>query len=279
MSTCPPAAAASNRPWALGTLPPFPAVALKILEELSKDDFELRQIVRLAESDPAFAAELLRVANSALYGFSYQIRSVQHAAVTLGTDFVKALAMTVAMRTYMKTALRLPVLRRCWRHSLACAVLTSEIAPFQGVPGDSAYTAGLLHDIGRIGLLAAYPAEYANLLTVTLENSFDLLHCERELFDVDHCEAGAWLAREWRLPEEMAEIAARHHEDLTDDRGLMTAVKLGCLLADALDFSVLPRRGKYDFDEIAARFPDVQPLRRDAEELKTTVTRRIDALN
>lgn len=279
MGSCSQEAAPAPRPWALGTLPPFPAVALKILEELAKEDFETRQIVRLAESDPAFAAELLRVANSALYGFSYQIRSVHHAAVTLGMDFVRALAMTVAMRTYLKTAMRLPVLRRCWRHSLACAVLSSELAPVCRVPGDSAYTAGLLHDIGRIGLLAAYPAEYANLLTVTLENSFDLLHCERELFDVDHCEAGAWLAREWRLPEELVDIAATHHEEPRKECSLMTAVRLGCLLADALDFSVLPRRGKYEFDEIVERLPAPERFDRDADELRTSVTRRIDALN
>jgi putative nucleotidyltransferase with HDIG domain len=270
-----------TKPWALSTLPPFPAVALKVLEELSKPEFEVKQVVRWIESDPAFTAELLRVANSALYGFSYQIQSVHHAAMTLGADFVKALAMTVAMRTYLKTALRLPILRRCWRHSLACGVLAGELNTANRNGSDTAYTAGLLHDIGRMGLLAAYPAEYANLLGVSAEHTFDLLHCEHELFDIDHCEAGAWLARKWRLPPDLVSIAARHHEEPGIDSSTLNTVQLACRLADALGFSVIQERSVEDYlsvmnrltPEARAKFPD------SLEELKAMIVARIDALN
>lgn len=266
----------------MSTLPPFPAVALKVLEELSRDDFEVKLVVRWIEADPAFTAELLRVANSALYGFSYQIPSVHRAAVTLGADFVKALAMTVAMRTYLKTALRLPILRRCWRHSLACGVLAGELcAAANRSASDAAYTAGLLHDIGRIGLLATYPAEYANLLSVSAEHSFDLLHCEQELFDIDHCQAGAWLAQEWKLPADLVAIAARHHQPLDQAPGLLNTVRLACRLADSLGFSVIQDRSLDDFlslmaqlpPEVRARFPETY------EELKNVIVSRIDALN
>ncbi len=268
-----------TKPWALSTLPPFPAVALKVLEELSKEGFEIKQVVRWIESDPAFTVELLRVANSALYGFSYQIVSVHHAAMTLGADFVKALAMTVAMRTYLKTALRLPVLRRCWRHSLACAVLTGELCAPNSA--DSAYTAGLLHDIGRMGLLAAYPAEYANLLNVSAEHSFDLQHCEGELFDIDHCAAGAWLARDWKLPAEIVAIAARHHEELDQEPSLLNSVRLACRIANALGFSVIQGRSTDTLDDLMMRFPQAARGRfpRDADILKSMIVSRIDALN
>lgn len=270
-----------TKPWALSTLPPFPAVALKVLEELSKEGFEIKQVVRWIESDPAFTVELLRVANSALYGFSYQIVSVHHAAMTLGADFVKALAMTVAMRTYLKTALRLPVLRRCWRHSLACAVLTGELCAASGSAADAAYTAGLLHDIGRMGLLAAYPAEYANLLNVSAEHAFDLSHCESELFDIDHCAAGAWMARDWKLPAEIVGIAARHHDELDQEPGLLISVQLACRIANALGFSVIQGRNAGTLDDLMMRMPQAARSRfpRDADTLKSMVVSRIDALN
>jgi putative nucleotidyltransferase with HDIG domain len=270
-----------TKPWALSTLPPFPAVALKVLEELSREEFELKQVVRWIESDPAFTAELLRVANSALYGFSQEIQSVHHAAMTLGSDFVKALAMTVAMRTYLKTALRQPSLRRCWRHSLACAVLAGELSAASRRGPDAAYTAGLLHDIGRIGLLAAYPAEYSNLLSVSAEHSFDLVHCENELFDIDHCRAGAWMAREWKLPAGLAAIAEHHHEEPTEEPTVLNTVRISCRLADSLGFSVIQERSTDDYLDLMARIsPEARAnLPACYEDLKSKVVTRIDALN
>jgi putative nucleotidyltransferase with HDIG domain len=270
-----------DKPWALSTLPPFPAVARKVLEELSKEDFELKRVVHWIESDPAFTAELLRVANSALYGFSYEIQSVHHAAITLGADFVKALAMTVAMRTYLKTALRLPILRRCWRHSLATAVLAGELSAASRQATDTAYTAGLLHDIGRMGLLAAYPAEYANLLSVSAEHSFDLLHCENELFDIDHCAAGAWLAKEWKLPAELVKIAAHHHEEPTEEPSILNTIRMSCRLADSLGFSVIQERSTDEYLTLMAKLsPEARAkLPECYEDLKNKIVTRIDALN
>src|SRR5713226_183106 len=275
-----------EQPWALSTPPPFPAIALKVLEILGREDVDVRQVVRWIQSDPVFAAEMLRVANSALYGFSGDIRSVHHATVTLGLDFVKALAITVGLRTYMKSAMKLPTLRRCWSHSMACALLSQELATACSLKSDEAYTAGLLHDIGRLGLLAAYPVEYANVLDVAVEYSFDVLHCERELFDIDHCEAGAWLAEQWKLPPELGVIAAHHHEKpvsvgagKTPD--LLTIVRLGCRLADALDFSVVKTREAADFGQILGYLPEAARLRfpKDIEALKTKVADRIHALS
>ena len=277
----PTAADLKTKPWTLSLLPPLPAIALKILEELSHEDFANGKVVQWIEADPAFTAELLRVANSALYGASYQIQSVRRAAMTLGADFVKALAITVAMRVYLKTALRLPILRRCWRHSLACGILAEELslATFDDV--GAGYTAGMLHDIGRMGLLATYPAEYAGLLGAPVEHSVDLLQRERELFEVDHCQAGEWLARKWKLPPELESIAARHHEEPDQDAGTLNRVRVACRLADALGFSVIRGESCGEYlslvarlsSEARARFPECY------EDLKAKIVCRIDALN
>jgi HD-like signal output (HDOD) protein len=275
-----------ERPWALGTPPPFPAVAMKVMELLGQEDVDVRQVVRWLQADAVFSGEMLRVANSALYGTSGQIRSVHHATITLGLDFVKALAVTVGLRAYVKSAMKTPVLRRCWTHSLACGMLSQELATACFMKADEAYTACLLHAIGRLGLLAAYPVEYANVLDVAVEYSFDVLHCERELFDIDHCEAGAWLAEHWKLPPELGVIAAHHHEDpiavksgKTPD--LLTIVRLGCRLADTLDFSVVKTRAPGDFGQILSYLPEAARLRfpKDIEALKTKVADRIQALS
>jgi putative nucleotidyltransferase with HDIG domain len=121
---------------------------------------------------------------------------------------------------------------------------------------DEAYTAALLHDIGRMGLMAAYPIEYASVLEFSGAESFNLLDCERELFDVDHCQAGAWLAEAWRLPPQFKHIAAHHHDEVPAGASdLLAVVTRGCQLASALDFGVMTRRASHTFAEIRARLP------------------------
>jgi putative nucleotidyltransferase with HDIG domain len=245
-----------RRPWALSAPPPFPATAMRAIETLSREDCGIKRAVACIQSDPVFATELLRVANSALFGFSREIKSVQQATVTLGLDFVQALAVTVGMRAYVKSAMKIPILRRCWRHSMACALLAQDLASACWMKGDEAYTAGLLHDIGRMGLMAAYPVEYANVLTVSIENSFDVLDCERELFDVDHCQAAVWLASDWKLPAHFHRIACHHHDEIeAGSSDLLGVVSLGCLLADALDFGVIEGQARHTLDEIRERLP------------------------
>ena len=114
--------------------------------------------------DPALSAEILRVSNSALYGLSRRVDNVSHAIVVLGTEVVKRLALTVALGRFSHGFLRNQGLRICWDHSVACALIAEELAQAMDVAKDRAYTAGLLHDVGRLALLACYPNEYGNLI-------------------------------------------------------------------------------------------------------------------
>ena len=180
-------------PDALSKIPPFPPVAARIIESLSDENTHLKELVDLIRSDPKLSVQLLQRANSAVYGFASRISSVQDALLLLGLETVKALALTLATGKYTKVARQIPELHRCWRHILATALLAEELAQAASVPRDQAYTAGLLHDIGRLGLLVVYPTEYAELLRSADENgqkddSTYLLDLERQRFGVDHCE-------------------------------------------------------------------------------------------
>ena len=271
-----------RRPWALSTPPPFPAAAIRIISILTEEDnVAVKKVVECIQADPVFAAEVLRVANSALFGSRQKIKTIQRAVVILGLDFVKALAITVGMRAYVRTPLRVPVLRSCWNHSVATALLSREFAPACGLKGEEAYTAGLLHDIGRIGLMACYPVEYGNMLSVSYEHSLDLLQCERDVFDLDHCEAGAWLAEEWGLPADIA-FAATHHHDVPSSHpfALADLVALSCCLADTLGFSVVGYRRTWSPEEIRDGLPESarDSFDLDLDGLKTRVTAQLDRI-
>lgn len=246
----------ASRPWALKILPPFPQVALRLLELLSDDDVPMKKVAELVRLDPAFGAEILRLANSAAYGFRSQIDSLSHAIVLLGTDRVKALTMTVAVGAYGRRAFKFEALRSCWHHALATAFLAEELAHACGISRDRAYTAGLLRDIGCLGLLVGYPAEYSNLLAVANENSMDLVDVEHAMFDTNHREAGRWLADEWKFPDELKEVIAAEDDAPYEPLTLSGIVRLASHLADALEFSFVKSQAPWTFEESIAPLPE-----------------------
>jgi HD-like signal output (HDOD) protein len=245
-----------DRKALLSRIPAFPPIVLRLLNLLSNDDVGIKDLVALVSSDPAFSAQLLRVANSPLLGYHGQVDSLQSALVLLGLRRVRALTMTVATANHMKAALKVEELSRCWRHMLACALLTEELARSCSVFEDRAYTAGLLHDVGRLGLLLAHPAAYAEMLRDADRNALDLLDCERESLGMDHCEAGRALAKQWNLPGDFQIVAARHHDSQENYQlDLLTLVHLGCKLADSLGFWVVKPLQPRTVEEIQEGLP------------------------
>jgi len=252
--------ASINRPWAIHALPPFPAVALQLMSILDDDDVPMKQVVDLLRVDPALSAEILRVSNSAYYGLSRQIDSVSHAVVVLGTQTVKRLAMTAALGKFAKEFMGNESLRTCWDHSIACALVAEKIAELVPAARDRCYTAGLLHDVGRLALLACHPNEYGGMLAVARDNDFDELECERQLFDADHCNTGAYLAHQWQLPEDIAASIAHHHDPSPRDGSTLAVTCAASLVADHLGYAVIEREGRPDLAEslAAAPVPDTE---------------------
>jgi len=244
-----------TKPWALRELPAFPSITTKLLQLLSSNDPQVKKLVDLLRSDAALSAEMLRRANSSLYGLRSQVSSLQHAVMVLGFDQTRALAMAVSMGSYLKSTLRIAALRRCWRHSVATALVAEELARHLHCEQDRAYTAGLLHDIGLLGLMVNYPEVYAEILIVGSENTFDIRVVEEAQFDVNHCEAGAWLAQQWNFPEQIQHAVAFHHDQPPDgDTSLTSIIYWASVLADSIGFELnsMPRPS---YDELRAQLP------------------------
>jgi putative nucleotidyltransferase with HDIG domain len=273
-----------NVVWALKDLPPFPAVATRLFQVVSQDDADLNEAARFISAEPVLAAEVLQVANSALVGLGSSIKSITQAILMLGFDRIKAITLTRVLDEYLKSALRISVLRRCWQHSLAGALLAEKLAPCCGMNPDVAYTGGLLRDIGRLVLLVKYPVPFANMLEASQEHGFHLMSAERDLFDVDHCQAGATLVANMPLPPEMVEVICRHHADLRREPfGLVHLVQAADLLAESLGFGVLllPEPTATDFASAAERLPPDARRRftRNSGDLKREVLSKIRILS
>ena len=240
----------------LANIPAFPPVVLRVLDLLANEDTDTSPLVREISADATLSAQILRLANSPLFGLAAQVDTVHHAVVTLGFARVQSLVMAIATTNYMKGAMKTEALHKCWRHTVASAVLCRELARVTGMAADRAYTFGLLHDIGRLGLLVAYPEDYESLLQTADRDAVSLLDLEKRRFGLDHCEAGRQLVEQWKLPQEFCVIAGRHH-DSTSGAPLdyLTLVHAACQLADTFGYAVVRPLKQASFDEICAGLP------------------------
>ena len=241
--------------WRPEDLPPFPAVALKALNLIAGKDTSLVDLCNLIRSDPAFSSAILKIANSPLVAFSKNITSVLQASMLLGFQRLRSVVITMGLKAYLKDQFA-PALRSCWRHSVACAMVAERTAKWSAFDKDFAYTAGIMHDVGRIAIASALPKEYARVLAIGADQPRDILRTEQELCGIDHCQAGRSLVAAWGLPEAFVEVTLCHHDPRTHGRGAASVLRPSCLLADSLGFGAIQYRALGSYNDILAEFPE-----------------------
>lgn len=242
-------------PPRLAKVPPFPVVATKLLALLADEGCNFSGIAACIATDPALSGQLIKRANAGDLARYCEVRNILQAVGALGMDRTREVSLTLAMTGFAGAALKTETLQSCWHHTLACALIASELARQCGLRPPESYTAALLHDIGRLGLLTAYPAEYEAILAAAEDQTVDLIQVERANFGVDHLEAGAWLAREWKLPGSLVDVIVYHRWPPGSALNDVTIVHVACLLADYLGFSVGTFGPAADLDDIAAPLP------------------------
>ncbi|MDE3165446.1 MAG: HDOD domain-containing protein [Acidobacteriota bacterium] len=267
-------------PWALRLVPPFPAVAQRVLALVNQEDVSPRDVGDLIKLDPSFSAELLRFANSALFGCRREVRDLRHAISLVGLERVKVMATIVSMNRMVRSAVRVPALRKVWLHSLATALVAEEASRAARIATDSAYTAGLLHNLGCLGLMSAYPDEYSRMLEVSNDCGFDLLRTEQDLFEIDHCLAGSYLAQDWDFPDEIAAAIATHHDEpASGSCDLYTITQVSWRLADVLGFAAFSPNRPWTWEELIAFLPNIRAswLGKDEEAARLELAGRLSS--
>jgi HD-like signal output (HDOD) protein len=263
-------------PWAHLRLPPFPQVAIRVLQLANNENVPLHQLCELISSDPAFASEVLTVANSALYSPRYPANSILQAVAVLGANTLHGMCITVGVRAYLGKAMSHPSMRALWRHNLACATIAQRIAGAGFLDKDTAFTSGILHDIGRVGLAVIQPKEYGRMLAFHEGPPSAILASERNLFGWDHCEAGRQLIKSWNLPPELDAVVTDHHcaRHPEGEWSIPELVKTSCRMADAAGYSAFAGCETTPYgellDELPARerrlfFPDLESLTADVK--------------
>jgi putative nucleotidyltransferase with HDIG domain len=272
----------TKMPWAHLRLPPFPQVAVRVLQLANNENVQLHQLSDLVGSDPAFASEVLTIANSALYSPRFPAKNLLQAIAVLGAHNLQGLCLTVGVRAYLGRSLSQPSMRAIWRHNLACALIAEELAAAGSLDRDTAYTCGVMHDVGRLALSVIRPKEYGLLLGKHDGPSSSILQCERDLFGWDHCETGRQLVAGWKLSAEFEDIVAGHHspQDEGEPWGMPVLINVSCRMADTAGFAAFPGCMVTPFTELLGEIPALERKRfpGDVEALATEVSAKISAI-
>jgi len=221
-------------------IPTIPSVAVKVLESTASDDIDITYLANIIESDPALSLKILKQANRSGNPLSQQINSIQHSITYLGMNTIRCILLGILSQDYLGSQ-NLDLLewkRQIWAHSLACAVAAQLIAETT-YPDlkDEAFTAGILHDIGKIVIMTALPGKYKDILQEDASQGVMYQEMEQDIFHCDHTLAGKWLGQKWSLPDYLLNTISYHHQpveyldSLRDNKYLVLILKLANNLA------------------------------------------------
>lgn len=227
----------------IARLPAMPQILVRLIEHLQADDLGMSELAALISKDAGMTGKLLAVANSSAYQRHHRNVNLEQSLVALGTDMIKTLVISDSV---FQTFNNFPHsgstdLRAFWKNSLATAVIAKEIARAVEYPHlEEAYLAGLLHNVGRLALLATAPKEYA--FNFTARDDEDLCAVEQRTLQITHAEAGAWLIERWQLDSFLADAVLYHHEAsdrLESAHPLIRVLRLAHVLSSHADNAAL----------------------------------------
>ena len=209
----------------LDDLPSLPAVVMELLNSIDQDDVDISVLAKKVSYDQALTAKTLRLANSSLYGLQVKVTTIQQAITYLGFQTTRNL-ITAAAVTGCFAEGHCPGFdhKAFWRHSIATAACAKVLARQMRFNQDYAFTAGLLHDIGRLVLVSCFPNQYSETLAYRDAHDCYLLDAERTVLGVDHVDAGLALAEHWNFSDTMRLAIGGHHDPEAPGAGFLAAI-------------------------------------------------------
>jgi putative nucleotidyltransferase with HDIG domain len=235
----------SERMQALGSLHTIknlntqPIVIARITQMLQDPATNADELSLAIRTDQGLTTRVLKLVNSAFYGFPGKIGSISHAVVLLGFSTVKNIVLTASVLDIFKTNSGGRFARNVWKHSLACGVAAQSLArtveyEFQ----EECFVAGLLHDIGKVVLFQLAPDDFSRVVEHTEKMKTLFYDTECKILGISHQEIGGMLIEQWRLPQKILSAVSSHHNPASqeDDSKLTAIVHCADIFARALGY-------------------------------------------
>ena len=220
---------------AIESIRPIPQVALKVLRIIKDGEYDIQKITEEVKKDQVISARTIQLCNSAIFTKRHEVVSLDHALVFLGQELFIKLVISAAVRSYYDQSGNGYSLCKggLYHHAIGTAMIAEKIVVLtKDIPPAIAYTAGLLHDIGKVVLDQYIAAAYPMLYREFQNESADLIKAETRILGLDHTRVGGLLAKKWSLPTALVDVIRFHHEPekSDNDRPLTTIVYLADLL-------------------------------------------------
>lgn len=208
----------------IGDIPTLPTVVARVMQVLNDPHSSATDLTEIISVDQAMTFRILKMANSAYYGFPRSVATVTESIVLLGFSTVRNLILTTMMYNFdqmwlpkHKPKTISPKVqfdqRQAWKHSVATAIMTRELLISQQLATleHFGFLAGLMHDVGKVLFYHYFHDEYGRVLEQTVEDGRALSRLEAEVMGAHHGQVGAWMVDRWNLPEEIVTPIACHH--------------------------------------------------------------------
>jgi putative nucleotidyltransferase with HDIG domain len=196
-------------------LPTLPTVVSKMIDLVDSPRTSAGLLARLISADQALTAKVLKLANSAYYGFPREISTVNMAIVVLGFNAVKEMGLSISVFDVFKKTASSAIfdVARFWEHSVGCGTASRMLArTYRPAIAGEAFVAGLLHDVGKVILKQYFDNELASIITLQKDKGMSLEEAEEAIIGTSHAQIGSWLAEKWNLPKIICETILHHHD-------------------------------------------------------------------
>lgn len=200
---------------AVNDMPALPHVVIKVMELTEDPNSTAQDINAVLNHDQGMTAKVLRMANSAFYGFPRRIATVTDATLFLGFKTVRSIVIAASVSDMLNKEMKGFALApgELWRHSQCVAIACRYIAKMNRFASvDLAYTAGLLHDIGKVILNDSVKESYHEVVEMALTQNVPFMTAENDVLGFNHAVIGSKIAEKWNLPPDLVEAIACHHE-------------------------------------------------------------------
>ncbi|MBW7886741.1 MAG: HDOD domain-containing protein [Bacteroidetes bacterium] len=215
----------------------FPTVIGQIISELMKEDKAAQKIVQMIETDAALTTRILSAANSSYYGIAEDVTTVQRAVMLLGFKEISQLILLFEMRQRLLlfSGEQKEFLTRLWKHGVSTAMIARFMAVYVDQPSSGVeFTAGLLHDIGKLVLAQNFSESLTLVQRMVVELGMKDVEAELQSLAINHCEIGALLTEKWALPPLIVDVIRSHHDisTATINRPFCALVRFADLLSE-----------------------------------------------
>jgi HD-like signal output (HDOD) protein len=198
-------------------MPSLPTSVKKVLEVCNNPQASPADLNYIISLDPVLTGRVLQLINSAYYSLSQEVTTLVRAIIMLGLNTVKNLALSTAILASMRrrnsgSGIEMEPF---WRHSLGVGVMSKLLAKERGIDSkrlEEYFTAGLLHDIGKIPLNSVIAESYATMIRAVKKKGLSLYRAEDQYLGVNHCACGGQIVNEWKLQGPIGDVITRHHD-------------------------------------------------------------------